>query len=59
MILDLGCGGKLPRLCRCIKTGGLINGVLNVQFAQGLAKGKGRIHGVEASEAMIAVVREN
>ncbi|KAK0118098.1 hypothetical protein ONS95_012403 [Cadophora gregata] len=38
MILDVGCG----------------DGIINVQLAQTLAKGKGKIHGVDASPAMIA-----
>jgi len=36
----------------------LIDGVLNIQFAQTLAKGKGRIHGVDASEAMISAAKK-
>ena len=31
-----------------------IDGVLNIQFAQTLVKGKGKIHGVDASEALIS-----
>lgn len=34
------------------------DGVLNLQFAQTLAKGKGKIHGVDASEAMIAASKK-
>jgi hypothetical protein len=44
--------------CRLRRTDGLTDGVLNVQFAQTLAKGKGKIHGVDASEAMIAAAEK-
>ena len=30
-----------------------IDGVLNIQIAETLAKGKGRIHGIDSSTAMI------
>lgn len=36
----------------------MVDGVINIHLAQTLAKGKGRIHGVDASEAMIGAARK-
>jgi tRNA/tmRNA/rRNA uracil-C5-methylase (TrmA/RlmC/RlmD family) len=41
-----------------VEIDGMVDGVLNVQFAQTLAKGEGRIHGVDASEAMITAAKK-
>ncbi|KAG4443612.1 hypothetical protein IFR05_000889 [Cadophora sp. M221] len=43
LILDVGCG----------------DGIINVQLAQVLSKGKGKIHGVDASPAMIEAARKS
>lgn len=51
-------GSPFPRLQKDLETDRLIDGVLNVQFAQTLAKGKGKAHGIDASEAMIAAARK-
>lgn len=66
VILDLGCGGSssptppfpILRLRNLIETNCFPDGVLNVQFASILSKGKGRVHGVDASEAMISAARK-
>jgi len=59
VILDLGCGGKLfSHSGVLMDVNRLTDGVLNLQIAQTLAKGKGRIHGVDTSEAMISAAKK-
>ena len=57
VILDVGCGGTLisKHLINCKSTANLIpiDGVLNLQIAQILATGTGKIHGIDSSVAMI------
>ncbi|KAL5314822.1 hypothetical protein ACEPPN_017471 [Leptodophora sp. 'Broadleaf-Isolate-01'] len=43
LILDVGCG----------------DGIINLQLAQILSKGKGKIHGVDASQAMVEAARKS
>ncbi|KAJ5037371.1 uncharacterized protein L3040_007547 [Drepanopeziza brunnea f. sp. 'multigermtubi'] len=43
LILDVGCG----------------DGIINIQIAQTLAKGSGKIHGIDASHAMIESARKS
>ncbi len=63
-ILDLGCGGKFPSQSSLANSRMLviekpiIDGVINLQLAQTLSQGKGRIHGVDANEAIIAAARK-
>lgn len=72
VILDIGCGGeppprrhltlkvvrnarKLTQLTSHIIT---VDAVLDIQIAQILAQGKGRLHGIDSSKAMIAAARK-
>jgi len=63
VILDIGCGGKqkipLPRYISVFRQRLNItnkvnkDGVLNLQIAETLKQGSGKIHGTDLSEAMI------
>ena len=61
VILDIGCGGKWFRKnpspsqhWGCQHAELRLDGVLDLQIAQVLSKGKGSLHGVDSSHAMIA-----
>jgi hypothetical protein len=58
IILGVFKGSNLSWVLQLLIKRQIIDGVLNIQIAQTLSKGKGRIHGVDASEAMIASARK-